>query len=59
MSKSRVREAFEKSVAWTFPPVSFQTSHASIVPNSSLPASAASRAPGTFSRIQRSFVPEK
>ena len=34
-------------------------SHVSMVPNSSSPASAFARAPGTFSRIQRSFVPLK
>ena len=54
-----VREAFAESVAWTVPPVRFQTSHVSTVPKRRRPASASARAPGTFSRIQRSFVPEK
>jgi hypothetical protein len=39
--------------------VNFQISHVSIVPKSKSPFSAAARAPGTFSRIQRTFVPEK
>ena len=55
----RVRLALEGSVAWTAPLVKFQMSHESTVPNSRSPASACSRAPGTFSRTQRTFVPEK
>ena len=57
MSKSIVREALEQSV--TCSPVSCQISHDSTVPNSSSPRSARSRATGTWSRIQRIFVPEK
>ena len=45
----RVRLALEGSVAWTAPLVKFQMSHESTVPNSRSPASACSRAPGTFS----------
>ena len=59
MSNSIVREAFVTSVTCALPPVSFQISQVSIVPKSSSPASALCRAPGTLSRIQRSFVPEK
>ena len=32
---SSVRDAFVSSVTWTRPPVSFQTSHESTVPNAS------------------------
>ena len=59
MLNSMVREALEKSVTWALPPVSFQMSQVSTVPNSSSPRSARARTPGTFSRIQRSLVPEK
>ncbi len=55
----RVREALVTSVACTRRPVSCQSSHVSTVPKRSLPASACARAPGVFSRIQRSFVAEK
>ena len=41
------------------PPVRFQTSQLSMVPNRTSPASAFSRAPGTLSSSQRSFSPEK
>ena len=41
------------------PPVSFQISHVSIVPNASLPASARARAPGTLSSSQRILLAEK
>jgi len=57
-----VRLAFVTSVACTppsTPPVRFQSTQESVVPNSSWPASAFSRAPGTFSRIHTIFVPEK
>ena len=54
-----VRLALVTSVTWTAPPVSFHTSHVSTVPNSSLPASARSRAPGTWSRIHLILVAEK
>ena len=47
------------SVTWTAPPVSFQSSQVSIVPNASSPASARSRAPGTLSSSQAIFVAEK
>ena len=59
---SIVREAFVTSVAWTppsGPPVRLQTSHASTVPKARSPRTAASRAPGVWSRIQASFVAEK
>ena len=59
MLNSIVREAFVTSVTKARPSVSFQISQESIVPASSRPDSAFSRAPGTLSRIQRSFVAEK
>jgi len=59
MSKRSVREAFVASVTWTRPAVSCQTSQVSTVPNASRPATARSLAPGTESRSQRIFVPEK
>ena len=59
MSKAIVREAFDTSVTCTRPPVSFQTSQVSIVPQSSSPRAARACAPGTRSRIQRTFVAEK
>jgi hypothetical protein len=54
-----VREALEASVRWCLPPVSFHTSHESMVPKASSPRSARSRAPGTWSRSQRSLLAEK
>ncbi len=59
MSYSRVREALVASVACTLPPVSFQITQVSIVPASSSPLAAASRAPGTWDNSHASFVPEK
>ena len=59
MLNSIVREAFVTSVTKARPSVSFQMSQESIVPASSRPDSAFSRAPGTLSRIQRNFVAEK
>jgi 16S rRNA U1498 N3-methylase RsmE len=59
MLKSMVREALEQSVTWALPPVRFQMSHESTVPNSSSPLSARSRAPGTLSSIHFILVPEK
>ena len=56
---SIVRDAFDASVMCRWPPVSFQTSHVSMVPNASRPASAAARAPLTLSSIHASLVPEK
>ena len=41
------------------PPVMFQTSQVSMLPNTRSPASAFSRAPSTLSRTQRTFGPEK
>ncbi len=41
------------------PPVRFQITHVSMLPNTRSPASAFSRAPSTLSRIQRIFGPEK
>ncbi len=61
-SMNSVREAFVTSVTCTppsVPPVRFHSTHESVVPNSSSPASAFSRAPSTFSRIQTIFVPAK
>ena len=54
-----VRLAFVTSVTWRAPPVRFQTSQVSGVPNSRCPASASSRAPGTCSRIQAILDAEK
>ena len=57
-----VREALVTSVACTppsGPPVRFQSTQASVLPKSRSPASARSRAPSTFSRIQAILVPEK
>ena len=59
MSSIRVRLALDSSVTWTEPLVSFQMSQVSMVPKSSSPFSALALAPGTFSRIQRTLVPEK
>src|SRR2546421_7103664 len=56
---SIVREALLGSVTCTRPPVKFQTSHESTVPNASFPAFALARAPATFLRIHSSLVPEK
>ncbi len=61
-SMSIVRLAFVTSVMWmppSVPPVRFQMHHVSMLPNTRSPASAFSRAPSTFSRIQRTFGPEK
>ena len=64
MSNRRVREALVASVAWTAlelsgPPVSFQITHASMVPARSSPASARALAPSTSSSSQAILVPEK
>src|SRR3989442_14510210 len=56
---SIVLEALLGSVACTRPPVRFQRSQVSTVPNASLPALALARAPGTLRRIHSSLVPEK
>src|SRR2546423_10485559 len=56
---SIVRDALLGSVTCTRPPVKFQTSHESTVPNASVPAFALARAPETFLRIHWSLVPEK
>ncbi len=59
---SIVREALVTSVTWTppfGPPVMFQMTHVSIVPNSRSPFSAFSRAPSTLSRIHLAFGPAK
>ena len=61
-SMSMVREALVTSVTCTppsTPPVMFHSTHASVLPNASWPASALARAPSTLSRIQRIFGPEK
>ncbi len=58
----RVRLAFVTSVmcAPPFgPPVRFQITHVSMLPNSASPRSAASRTPCTLSRIHLIFGPEK
>ncbi len=59
MLNSMVRAALLWSVTWAAPPVSCQISQLSTVPNASSPASAWARAPGTWSRIHCSLVPEK
>ncbi len=59
MFMSIVREALLTSVTCFRPPVSFQRSHASIVPAASRPSAARRRASGTCSRSHRSFEPEK
>ena len=59
---SIVREALVGSVMCrppSVPPVMFQMTQVSMLPNTRLPASAFSRAPSTLSRIQRTFGPEK
>ena len=61
-SISIVRLAFVTSVMCSppsVPPVRFQISQVSMLPNTRSPASAFSRAPSTLSRIQRIFGPEK
>ena len=59
MLNSIVREALLTSVTCTRPPVSFQTSQESTVPNASRPCAAFARAPSTLSRIHAILVPEK
>ena len=59
MLYSMVRLALVRSVTCTLPPVSFQTSQVSTVPNKSSPALAFSRAPGTLSKIHLILVAEK
>ena len=57
-----VRLALVTSVTCTppsAPPVRFQMTHVSILPNTASPRSAAALTPSTFSRIHCSFVPEK
>ena len=56
MLNSIVREALVTSVTWAAPPVSFQMSQVSTVPNKSSPRSARSRAPSTLSKIHLIFV---
>ena len=61
-SISMVRLALETSVMWSppsVPPVRFQMTQVSMFPNIRSPASAFALAPSTFSRIQRTFGPEK
>ena len=61
-SISIVRLAFVTSVMCrppSVPPVRFQITHVSMLPNSRSPESALSAAPSTLSRIQRIFGPEK
>jgi hypothetical protein len=57
--KQPMREAFDASVRWDLPPVSFQTSHESIVPNASSPFSARAEALGILSSSQRILLAEK
>ena len=62
MFMSIVREALVTSVACTpplTPPVRFHSVQVSMVPMRRSPASARSRAPATFSRIQATLGPEK
>ena len=54
-----MREALLTSVTCSAPPVRFQISQLSTVPNASSPRSARARAPGTWSSSQASFVAEK
>src|SRR5687768_6089591 len=58
MSYSSVREALVGSVAWTFPPVSFQISQLSIVPAHKRPLRATKAISGRLSRYS-SLVAEK
>ena len=61
-SISIVRLAFVTSVMCrppSVPPVRFQRTQVSMLPNSRSPDSAFSAAPSTLSRIQRIFGPEK
>ena len=61
-SNSSVRLAFVTSVMCrppSLPPVRFQMTQVSMLPNSRSPDSAFSRAPSTLSRIHRTFGPEK
>ena len=59
MLYSMVREALVRSVTWALPPVSFQTSQVSTVPNRISPFAAFSRLPGTWSRIHLILLAEK
>ncbi len=59
MSNSSVREALVTSVTWRLPPVRFQISHESTVPNAISPASARARKPSTLSSSHAILVPEK
>uniref|UniRef100_A0A8W7PH66 Uncharacterized protein n=1 Tax=Anopheles coluzzii TaxID=1518534 RepID=A0A8W7PH66_ANOCL len=59
---SMVRDAFDTSVTWappSGPPVRFQISHVSTVPNRQLPARTAPFTFGTLSSSQRSLTAEK
>ena len=58
-SNKAVREAQEWSVWWVRPPVRFQTSQVSTVPQANSPASARSRTSGTFSSSQATLAAEK
>ena len=61
-SMSMVREALVTSVTCTpplTPPVMFHSTHASVLPNASWPASALALAPSTLSRIHLTLGPEK
>ena len=59
MLNSIVRDALERSVACTLPPVRFHIIHESTVPASALPESTASLTSGTLSIIHLSLVPVK
>src|SRR3989338_4150170 len=54
-----VREALVTSVAWDWPPVSFQISQLSMVPKAISPRTARRRRPLTLSKSHLIFVPEK
>ena len=56
MLNNIVREAFETSVLWVRPPVSFQSSQVSIVPKASRPAFALAFAPLVCLSSQLIFV---
>ena len=59
MSNIMVRDAFDRSVTCTRPPVRFQSSHESTVPKASSPRPAAALAPSTLSSIHLTLVAEK
>ena len=59
MFRSMVRDAWETSVTWDFPPERFQMIQESMQPIAMLPRSISFCRPGTLSMIHRAFVAEK